>query len=106
VEGVRFEVPSRFRHLERLTLRLARWDLSYVLLVDPQTDAVLCRLYPLDRARNADGLRRRVESTSPLVEKPVPAPGVAPLLEKLMADYKRAGLPPAYLPKDEVEESR
>jgi transposase InsO family protein len=106
VEGVRFEVPSRFRHLERLTLRLARWDLSYLVLVDPQTDAVLCRLYPLDRARNADGLRRRVESAGPVVEKPVPAPGMAPLLEKLMADYKSAGLPPAYLPKDELEESR
>ncbi len=102
IEGVRFEVPSRYRHLEHLTLRLARWDLSYVLLVDPKTDAILGRLYPLDRTKNADGLRRRVEPASIIAAKPLPAPGMAPLLEKLMTDYHAAGLPPAYLPKDEI----
>ena len=30
-----------------------------------------------------------------------PASGIAPLLERLMADYARVGLAPAYLPKDD-----
>lgn len=28
VEGVRFEVPSAYRTLSRVELRVARWDLS------------------------------------------------------------------------------
>lgn len=46
--GVRFEVPSRYRHLERLHVRAASWDLRQVHLVDPKTGVALCRLYPLD----------------------------------------------------------
>ena len=34
IEGVRFEVPSRYRHLERLSVRYASWDLGRVHLVD------------------------------------------------------------------------
>jgi len=102
IKGRRFEIPSRYRHLERLVIRYANWDLSHVYLVDAQLGAVLCQLFPLDRARNADGLRRTLP---PLVEAPStpPAsPGIAPLLKKLMADYAATGLPPAYLPKDHL----
>jgi hypothetical protein len=62
---------------------------------------VLSRLLPLDRARNADGLRRVLE---PIVDgSPPPEPvGIAPLLKQLMADYAATGLPPAYLPKSET----
>jgi transposase InsO family protein len=102
IEGRRFEVPSRYRHLERLVIRYASWDLSRVHLVDERTGAVLCRLFPLDRAKNTDGLRRTL---TPLTDAPPmqPAePGIAPLLKKLMADYAATGLPPAYLPKDHL----
>ena len=102
IKGRRFEVPSRYRHLERLAIRYASWDLSRVHLVDERTGVVLCQLFPMDRARNADGLRRTL---TPLVEgppTPPPEPGIAPLLKKLMADYAATGLPPAYLPKDHL----
>ena len=52
IEGARFEIPSRFRHLRKLHLRYASWDLTHVWLVDERTGAVLSRLYPLDKARN------------------------------------------------------
>lgn len=42
--GCRFEVPSRFRHLSRLCLRVARWDLSSAGLVDEHSRAALARL--------------------------------------------------------------
>ncbi len=102
VEGRRFEIPSRYRHLTRVAVRYAHWDLSYVHLADVRTGAVLCRIYPLDKEANADGLRRTLEP-GPLAgmeEKPVES-GPAPLLAKLMEDYAATGLPPAYLPKEE-----
>ena len=103
VDGVRFEIPSRYRNLERLFVRYARWDLSAVDLVDPRTAELLAVLYPLDKARNADGARRTLEPLPQEVEDPGPvkASGIAPLLKSLMADYAATGLPPAYLPKDE-----
>ncbi len=101
IEGRRFEVPSRYRHLDRVAIRYPAWDLSRVYLVDERTSAVLCQLFPLDRVRNSDGLRRTLE---PVVKVPAPPaePGIAPLLKKLMADHAATGLPPAYLPKDHL----
>jgi transposase InsO family protein len=103
VQGVRFEVPSRFRHMPRLTVRYAHFDLARIYLCDPDTDAVLCPLWPLDKENNADGKRRR-HAERAQEQLPTPCgptgtePGIAPLLKKLMADYARTGLPPAYLP--------
>lgn len=99
--GRRFEIPSRYRHFARVHVRYAAWDLSQVHLVDPHTGALLTRLYPLDKARNAEGLRAAKPS---LIEAPTtgPAPGMAPLLQKILRQYATTGLPPAYLPKDDL----
>src|SRR5258708_5496684 len=48
IEGQRFEIPNRYRHLETLHLRYARWDLRRVDLVDARTDTILCAIFPLD----------------------------------------------------------
>jgi hypothetical protein len=100
--GRRFEVPSRFRHIERLCLRCARWDLSSVELVDERSGATLARLWPLDRTRNVDG-RRRAIRTAALESAEPGASGVAPLLKELLARYAVTGLPPAYLPHRQTE---
>jgi len=100
LEGVRFEIPSRYAHLEKLTLRYASWDLSAVYLSDLHTGAILCRLYPQDKKKNAQGHRA---PKTPLIvpPQPVPPPGMAPLLQKIIQQYATTGLPPAYLPKDD-----
>lgn len=100
IEGRRFEIPSRYRHLEHVVVRYARWDLRLLDMVDPRTGKILCRLHPLDKTRNADGQRRRIE---PISTEPVDLPQeeIAPLLKKLMSDYAATGLPPAYVPKSE-----
>jgi putative transposase len=100
LEGRRFEVPARYRHLTRLRVRYARWDLGAVDLVDPHTQVILCALYPLDKAANADGRRRRLgpPATPARLDPAPPTSTIAPLLRKLMADYAATGLPPAYLP--------
>jgi putative transposase len=106
VEGHRFEVPSRYRHLEQVAIRYASWDLSQVHLVDERTDKVLCRLYPLDKERNADGVRRTLDpvSADATAANPPPAKGPPPLLKEILAKQAATGLPPAYLPKDEGDD--
>lgn len=97
----RFEVPNRYRHLSEIEVRYASWDLTQVHLVDAQTGQILCRLYPQDKTHNATGLRRSLEppGAEPVVKA---AAGIAPLLAKLMAEQAATGLPPAYLPHDEL----
>ena len=110
IEGRRFEVPNRYRHLLLLEVRYAAWDLTHVHLVDPHTGVVLCRLYPLDKAANASGQRRSLQpiaaaaarsSKSPSAP---PARGIGPLLERMLDRQADTGLPPAYLPKDEGDD--
>lgn|SRR3990167_105952 len=99
IEGRRFEVSSHYRHLEKLTVRYARWDLSFALLIDSHSNACLERLYPQDKSENASGIRRALEPKNDLIE--VEPEGIAPLLKKLMADFAATGLPPAYLTQEE-----
>jgi len=103
LKTVRLEVPSRYGHFQRVSLRAASWDLSHVYLADPKTGVILCRLYPLDKHKNADGRRALKASPAGTPTVPVPPPSApAPLLQKLLKDYATTGLPPAYLPKDEI----
>lgn len=110
--GTRFEVPSRFRHIQRLSLGYARFDLRSIDLLDPHTEEPVAVLYPLDKQRNAERGRRALEpvSDSACVDPKAPTArtgsGMAPLLEQLMADYAATGLPPAYLPFDREESDR
>jgi transposase InsO family protein len=103
VDGIRYELPVRFAHLRSVILRAPGWDKSQMILVDPGTDAPLARLLPQDKAKNASGKRRVIQpdkTTAPAVSSsndPLPA-----LLRKWLADYAATGLPPAYLPKEEI----
>ena len=81
------------------------WDKSQMTLVDADTDAPLVRLLPQDKAKNASGMRRAIhpEPIVPSAQKssddPMPA-----LLRKWLSDYAATGLPPAYLPKEELSD--
>jgi transposase InsO family protein len=102
VDGIRYELPVRFSHMKSVILRAPGWDKSQMVLVDPNTDAPLARLFPQDKTKNASGKRKIIESQNQTIvasnDKPLPA-----LLRKWMADYAATGLPPAYLPKEELE---
>lgn len=103
--GRRFEVPARYRHLHRLHLRYAGWDLSTVDVVDPRTAEILTPLYPLDKQRNSSGRRRKLAPPDPQAPPTPPPPsGVAPLLAELLRQYAATGLAPAYLPKPASKE--
>ena len=102
LEGVRFEVPARYRHFREVTVRYARWDLGRVDLVDRKSGIILAPIYPLDRAANADGRRAFVapdRGDVPPEVAPCRDGAVPPLLKAILAEYSASGLPPAYLPK-------
>lgn len=108
IEGRRFEVPAAFAHFRDLYVRFARWDLSQIWLADDH-DHLVARLLPLDRAANATGHRRPTpKAAAATTSEPVaPSDGaIAPLLERLMAEYESTGLPPAYLPTSTTKEPR
>ena len=95
--GARFEIPSRYRHLQQVSLRYARWDLSRVCLVDAHTGAILCPVKPLDKSANANSQRRRLSPAGVDLSAVTPK-GLPALMTQLLADYAATGLPPAYLP--------
>ncbi len=104
LDGVRFEIPSRYRHFRDVVVRYPRWDLSLVDLVDPREGTILARLFPLDRAANADGRRAvlppRPEETASGTDASGSPAELPPLLKQILAEYSATGLPPAYLPKN------
>ena len=70
----------------------------------PRTGNLLAPMYPLDRTKNADGLRRVIGPVAGSDSDVATSTktGMAPLLRQLITAYDRSGLPPAYLPKDEL----
>jgi putative transposase len=102
LEGVRFEVPARYRHFRGVTVRYARWNLGRVDLVDEHSGTILAPIYPLDKGANADGRRGLVEPDSIGMELDQGSrrdSELPPLLKSILQEYSATGMPPAYLPK-------
>jgi putative transposase len=100
IDGVRFEMPNAMRTLNKVILRYRRWDLSEAFVVQPRaTLEVVQRITPLDKARNADG-RRRTLDTPTTVSTPNRArqSDLPPLMTQWLADYAATGAPPAFIP--------
>lgn len=100
VKGVRFEIPSRFRHYQQLHVCYRNWDLSRAWLVDRRTNTSLADISPQDKSANNSGARRTLslpaEDSASVEQGRDPHP---PLLRKLLKEYAATGLPPAYIPK-------
>jgi putative transposase len=109
LEGVRLEIPARYRHFREVTVRYARWDLARIDLVDGRSGAVLAPIYPLDKSANADGRRGAIESAGNAVpqthEPPWTTTELPPLLKRILQEYSATGMPPAYLPKTSPEDN-
>ena len=75
IDGLRFEIPTRFRHLARVEVRSAAWDFSSVWLVDARTATVLAPLYPLDKRATptASAAARAAQSDLRRARHPPPA---------------------------------
>jgi putative transposase len=102
VDGIRYELPVRFAHLRQVILRASGWDKSRMTLVDADTDAPLARLLPQDKARNASGMRKAIGADDRVADVYSTEQAMPALLRQWLADYAATGLPPAYLPMEEV----
>jgi len=88
--------------MRRVILRAAGWDKSRMTLVDTDTEAPLARLLPLDKTKNACGMRKLIAPENPCAAAQCASePAMPALLRKWFADYAATGLPPAYLPMEE-----
>jgi transposase InsO family protein len=103
INNIRFEIPSRFRHLRKLHVRYRSWDLSMAYLVDQRSQNQLARIYPQDKIKNSHGYRRTLQPVAEDAHSAIndDSDPIPPLLRKLLADYAASGLPPAYIPKEE-----
>jgi hypothetical protein len=63
----------------------------------------LARIYPQDKTKNAHGYRRTLEPLTEPIAPETDSEPIPPLLRKLISDYAATGLPPAYIPKDEID---
>jgi putative transposase len=109
VDGVRFEIPARYRHFREVTVRYARWDLGRIDLIDGRSGTVLAPIYPIDKAANAGGRRAVIESAGTEVPQPQEprrtTDELPPLLKQILQEYSATGMPPAYLPKTSPEDT-
>jgi putative transposase len=48
LQGVRYDIPYQYKHLLHLYVRYAIWDLSFVHLVNKETNKLMGRIYPTD----------------------------------------------------------
>jgi len=104
IKGVRFEVPSRFRHFDRLYIRYQSWNLSRAWLVDERDSTLLAKIHPQDKVKNGEGVRRTMVPIGNLPEPETNADPYPPLLRKLLEEYAATGLPPAYIPMEVANE--
>jgi putative transposase len=108
LDGVRFEIPARYRHFREVAVRYARWDLGRVDLVDERGGTILAPIYPLDKTANANGRRTAIEPSGtevpPKTRRRADAE-LPPLLKRILQEYSATGMPPAYLPKTSQEDN-
>jgi len=104
LENHRYEIPSSFRHLKRVPVRYASWDLTNGFLLSRQSGEIISRIFPRDLEKNADGRRRCMEPLVTNTKSLLTPVGIAPLLEHFLSEYAATGLPMNYIPKTEKDE--
>jgi hypothetical protein len=98
---MRLEIPARFAHLTRLTVRYRSWDLRKAWLVDQRNDDILAIIRPQDKMKNGSGARRTLDLDPLMAHEPEPTAQLPPLLRKIVAEYAATGVPAAYIPMEE-----
>ena len=99
LDGVRFEMPARLRHVRKVHVRYQRWDLTRAWVTDPATDVDLARIKPLDKRGNASGRRREIDVPDDESAETEPQSSeMPPLMRKILRDFAATGLPTPYIP--------
>jgi putative transposase len=100
IDGKRFEISFQYKHLRQIRIQYARWDLSFVHMVNADGKCI-SKILPVDKTKNAEGKRRKTEIPETEKQESSEDGPLPPLLEYIYEQYQALGLPPAYIPKDQ-----
>jgi len=102
LEGVRFEIPQRFRHIERLSLAYSRWNMSLATIVNPDSHEEISDIYPIDKETNAVLNRQQIPEekgdTRDENDNNACLNSLPPLLERYVEQQKQDNLHCGYIP--------
>ena len=105
--GMRYEVPSAYRHHKNLWIRSTSWDLSHIYLCEPKERKPILRIFPVDKQANSQMGRAR---NAPIAQQHKPIQEhfdkISPLLQKLVNKHTEQHLPPSYLSYDELTKNQ
>lgn len=108
VDTVRFEIPRQFHHLHEITIAYARWDLSSVTVLEPETHQPVCEIFPVDLNKNANGLRAPLSenpTTEPELLRDEPCEHLPPTLARCLRDFAAKNPLAGYIPLERSKES-
>ena len=100
IDGVRFEVPSQYRHMDHLTLAYARWNLAQATIVDSSSFVKVIDIFPVNKANNALGHRKFLTEPSPILLPEAESNNnhLPPLLVRLLQEHSQENIIAGYIP--------
>jgi hypothetical protein len=100
IDGVRFEVPSQYRHMDQLTLAYARWNLAQATIVDPSSLVQITNIFPVNKTNNALGHRKFLAEPSPILPSGAELDNnhLPPLLARLLHAHSQENIIAGYIP--------
>jgi len=101
ISGKRYEVPNQYRHLGKILIRYAEWDLTNIHIVNEMTGSSICQIYRESKLQNSNGMRRKIITENNQEIFGEKKDEYAPLLLELLASHASTGLPLAYCPKED-----
>lgn len=104
VDGVRYQVPTAFRHLQTLRIATARFERRMVTLIDSETGKEICDLFPQDKERNFElksvDFNKELKKESSVAElcQDDIDPALPPLLQHLLKQERLGSISSGYIP--------
>jgi len=70
IDGIRFQIPQCYAHMDSILLRYARWDLGEAEILCSDTQKSLCLIYPLNKLANSTAIRKDIEEKLTIQQVP------------------------------------
>lgn len=107
IDGVRFQLPQCYGHLDQIVLRYARWDLGEAEVLCPDTLKPIATIYPVNKLANslanrsasiavAEQTEDKAQESEELLS--LSHDWLPPLLARCLADHARENQLAGYLP--------